>query len=228
MAESMLSKLGIGKDVVAKVEAQEVSEGSAIPSGVYDAAVDQAFIRKTQSGANQLEVDFILEGGKTFHWSTNVLSGDEKGNKSTWTVTEKHKWNLANGFKLGQEVTLPGVIEMASFLTAIDTLDPGGVEGKAKYKDEQIDALCMTGVQGKRLKLGVNQEESLFNGDVFIRNAVKYWMDADGKNKEGKAIEERARKNLEKNPLKKLKIKGGASVGTPAATTAAPAAGSGW
>jgi len=71
----MLDQLGISSEAVASVEPEEVRSGSTVESGLYTVAVDKAYVRKTDSGANMLEVDFKLEDGSDFHYSNCVLSG---------------------------------------------------------------------------------------------------------------------------------------------------------
>ena len=75
---SVMEQLGISKDRVEAIQPEEVYESKTIPAGVYDAELDKAFIRKTDSGANMLEVDFKVEvDGKpvTYHYSNCVMSG---------------------------------------------------------------------------------------------------------------------------------------------------------
>lgn len=217
---TLLAQLGIDKDEFKGIKEEEVREGGTRDSGVYDAAVDKAYIRKTDSGANMLEIDFIFADESTFHWSTCVLSGDEKGNKSTYTS------------KQGKEVALPGVQSMRHFLDAIDEEDPAVAEGDVEHFGDKIKALCLTGLQGKKLKLGVNQFENFYNGETSVRNDIKYWMNSNGENKAGDGILDKVTASLEKNPLKRIKSGAptGAVVGNTAAAAggAAPAAGSGW
>ena len=216
MAESALDMLGISQETVQAVEPEEVYEGSTIPSGLYTVGVEQAYIRKTDSGANMLEIDFKLADGKDFHYATCVASGDEKGNKSTYTS------------KQGKEVALPGVVSLTKFLTAIDSLKAAAVKGEVMHRGkDKIEALCFTGIQGKKLQIGVNQEENFYQGDINIKNDVKYWLDESGKNSKGEDLTEKVGASLEKFPLKKLKASKDAAPTTGGATEA-PKAGSGW
>jgi len=204
---SLMDELGVSQEQLAEVKEQEVYEGGTRDAGVYDAMVDQAYVRKTDSGANMLEIDFKFEDGTGFHYSTCVKSGDEKGNKTTYTT------------KQGKEVPLPGVQSMKYFLSAIGEPNPKAVEGEVEHFGDKIKALCITGIQGKKLKLGINQYENFYNGEVSIRNDIRYWMDTDGKNSDGKEILEKVTASLEKSPLRKLK-------GAPASASTAPVAGS--
>ena len=220
MAETLLGKLDISAEQFNDIKDEEVREGGTRDAGVYDAAVKQAYVRKTDSGANMLEIDFIFADETEFHFSTCVQSGDEKGNKTTYTS------------KQGKEIALPGVTSMKHFLDAIKVPDPAASQGDVEHFGDKIKALCIGGIQGKKLKLGISQYENFYNGETSVRNDVKYWMDEAGKNKGGEEILEKAVASLEKNPLRKLKASAGASTGgtTAGATTGGTeaAAKSGW
>lgn len=214
---TLLSQLDIDKAQIDAIKPEGVSEGFLLPSGMYDAAIDEAYIRKTDSGAKMLEVKFILADESGFSWSTCVLSGDEKGNKSTYTT------------KQNKEVNLPGVVQMQHFFDAIGVPNPSASQGEVMHRDEKIKALCIEGVQGKKLKLGVNQQENLYNGDVTVRNDVKYWLTENGENSKGEDLLEKAVEALQKNPIKKLKNT--PAFNTPAqtgGTNVAEAAAEGW
>jgi len=204
MAESLLSQLGISSEIIDNVEPEAVFEGKTRPSGIYKVVVDKAYIRKTDSGANMLEVDFKMEDGSDYHYSNCVLSGDQKGNKSTYTS------------KAGKEVALPGVVQMTKFLTAIDSMDASAVEGQVVHKDNKITALAFQGIQGKKLTIGMNQEESFYQGETLIKNDIKYFLDADGKNSAGDDLTEKVAESLAKHPIRKLRATPAAA---PTATT---------
>jgi hypothetical protein len=210
MAKSALEMLGINQEILDQVEPEEVYEGSTRPAGLYEVAVDKAYIRKTDSGANMLEIDFKMDDGSDFHYATCVLSGDEKGNKSTYTT------------KQGKERALPGVESLTKFLAAIDSLKAPAVKGDVEHRGTKIEALCFSGLQGKKLQIGINQEENFYQGDILVKNDVKYWLDENGKNSAGEDLTEKVEESLEKHPIKKYRPKGGAA---PSAGTTAPAAG---
>jgi hypothetical protein len=105
---------------------------------------------------------------------------------------------------------------MTKFLTAIDSVKAPAAKGEVEYKNEKIEALCFQGLQGKKLQIGVNQEENFYQGDILIKNDVKYWLDANGKNSAGDDLTEKVKESLEKHPLKKLKNAPSASAGTTA------------
>ena len=218
MAQSALDMLGVSQETVEAVEPEEVYEGGTRDAGLYKVAVDKIYIRKTDSGASMLEADFKLEDGTDFHYSTCVKSGDQKGNKTTYTT------------KQGKERALPGVESMTKLLTTIDGLKASAVEGDVEHFGTKIKALCFTGLQGKKLQIGVNQYENFYNGEISVRNDIKYWLDENGKNSAGEDLIEKVVDSLEKFPLKKIKLQasqtattGAAPVGGAAATKA-----SGW
>ncbi len=208
----LFGKLGVTQAQKDEVKAEEVYEGFLIPSGVHDAELASAFIRTTDKGANMLELEFKLADDKTFKWSTCTQSGDEKGNKTTYTA------------KNGREVNLPGVEQMTKLLIAIGVPDPEAHEDKVQFGDNEIDALCIDGIQGKKLKLGVTQYENEYNGEVNLKNEIKYFMDESGVNNKGENILESVTADIEKKPVKKLKVSA-ATGATPPAAEAAPA---GW
>ncbi len=216
---TLLGQLNIDKKEFAEIKEEEVREGGTREAGVYDAAVDQAYIRKTDSGANMLEIDFLFADETKFHYSTCVASGDEKGNKTTYTS------------KQGKEIALPGVTAMRHFLDAIGVEDPAAAQGDVEHFNDKIKALCITGIQGKKLKLGINQYENFYNGETSVRNDVKYWMNTEGENKAGDGILDKVTASLEKNPLKKLKASGASAApttGAPVTGGSEAAAKSGW
>ncbi len=213
---SMLDQLGISSEAVAAVEPEEVRSGSTKESGLYTVAVDKAYIRKTDAGASMLEVDFKLEDGSNFHYSNCVKSGDEKGNKPTYTS------------KQGKEVNLPGVIALTKFLTAIDSVQTPAAEGEVEHFGTKMQVLALTGIQGKKLKIGINQYENFYNGEVSIRNDIKYFLDETGKNAKGEDLTEKVTEALEKNPLRKLKPQAASTGATTATGNTEVSKSSGW
>ncbi len=217
---SIMSQLGIEEEVLAQVKPESVYEGKTLPPALYSAEVNQAYIRQTDSGAKMLEVDFILppttEGGEPtpYHYATCVMSGDEKGNKTTYTS------------KQGKEVALPGVVAMTKFLTSIDSIAADGMQGEVMHRDQKIKAMCLTGIQGKKLRIGVIQEENFYQGNVLLKNDVKYWLNEQGENSAGDTLIDKVVESIEKYPIKKLKT--GTTTTAPATGTAAAPSNSGW
>lgn len=194
---------------------EQTAGGNVLDSGVYSMAINEAFIRKTDSGAKMLELSFVSDKGEDFKWSTCTQSGDAKGNKSTYT--DKNS---------GKERDLPGVISLKHFLDAIGEKNPVANPGEVKFGDKTITALCLTEVQGKKLKLGINQFENEYNGSVNVKNDIIAFMDTDGNNRAGELIEDKISNKLKNNPIKKLRAAGGTKA--PEAGAAADVAAKGW
>ena len=225
---SLLESLGLNQESINEVEEQEVYEGGAIPSGIYNAMIDRAYIWKTDGGANMFQVDFILNEKIPFKWATAIKSGDEKGNKATWTVREDHSEYTKKKYGVGTEVPLPGVLDMQLLLKAAGVKDAEVKDGVVVHRDKQIKAGVIPDLQGKKLKLGIAQEENFYRNEITIKNYIKYFMDMEGKNNKGNIIEEKAQKDLEKRPLKKLKNIPQATAPTVGSNDTAGLSGSGW
>ena len=221
MAENALDMLGVSQEVLGEIKPEEVYESKVFDTALYDAEVQRVYVRGTDSGAKMLEVDFTLPpeeegGGPTpYHYSTCVMSGDQKGNKTTYTT------------KQGKEVPLPGVASMTKFLGAIDQMNAGAVLGDIEHRGDKIKALCFTGLQGLKLKIGVIQEENFYQGNITMKNDVKYWLNENGENTIGDNLVDKVLESLEKYPVKKLKANATAAA-TPAAGGATAPSGSGW
>ena len=211
----LLEQMDINTEDFENIKEQKAG-GTVLDSAVYEMAIDTAFIRKTDSGAKMLELTFLTNDDTSFRWSTCTQSGDEKGNKATYTDKRS-----------GKERDLPGVISLKHFLDAIGEKNPAAVVGEVVFGDKTIEALCITGVQGKKLKLGINQYENEYNGNVGVKNDIIAFMDLDGNNRAGELIEDKITAKLIKNPIKRLKVAGGAQA--PAGDNGAAAvAAKGW
>ena len=200
----LYGELGISQEAVSEVKAQEVSAGFVLPVGIYNATVKEVYIRKTDKGANMLQVMFsvpVAGEATDYMYATCVKSGDEKGNKATYTD------------KQGKERTLPGVHEMKHFTDACQVEKPEVKAGKVKFGDSTIDALCVPGLTGVEIKIALRQEENSYNGDVNLRNDLFAFMTKDGNNSAGVNIIEDAEKLIARTPIKKLKAGKGAPAG---------------
>lgn len=209
----------VQEELAKEIKPEQVYEGKTLPAGLYPAVVDKAYIKESQSGAKGLVVDFNVQMPdgevKPYSYIAWVASGDEKGNKSTYTDK-----------KTGKERPLPGYTAMVKFLRAIDSEDAQVQEATLPGKDgAPMTVQAFQGLQGKKLMIGIRQEENLYEGNITIRNDIQYWLNEDGKNEEGEDLKEKVAEKLASNPIKKLKTQ-------PAATNAAAAtpgtAPSGW
>ncbi len=206
---NLLEQMDLSPEDFAGIK-EQTAGGNVLDSGIYKVAIESAFIRKTDSGAKMLELSFITDKDIPFKWSTCTQSGDEKGNKPTYTDKRS-----------GKERDLPGVISLKHFLDAIGEQNPAAAPGEVVFGDETITALCLTSVQGKKLKLAINQFENEYNGSVNVKNDIIAFMDTDGNNKAGELIEDKLSNKLKNNPIKRLKVAGGANAPVGTATDVA-------
>jgi len=207
---NIYEELGLdAKAVQDEAGAQTLS--SLIAVGVYKAKVQQAYIRKTDSGAKMLAMllNVVGEDNKPqeMFWETCIFAGDAKGNKPTFGATK----------------TMP------FFFQSCGEANPAVVMGPVKHKAETIQAMGLPSLAGKELTVGVKHEENLYEGSVSLRANISAFLDKDGKNSEGEFLAEKLAENLAKNPVKKLKVAAGApATQTANASDAAASAASGW
>lgn len=200
---SIYDELGLNKEDVQK-EAGSQSLSSLIPVGVYKATVIQAYIRKTDSGAKMFAMLLNLGEKGEFFWETCTHAGDAKGNKPTF-----------------------GVNTMTHFFQACKLDNPEVQKGQVKHKQETIEALGIPEASGKQITIGIKHEENEYQGSVNLKALISAFLDSDGKNSEGEELAEKLAKNLEANPVKKLKASANAAPQSSAGDKAASAA-SGW
>lgn len=221
----------------ASQETENVSEGfKQIESGAYKSKIVQAYLRKTDTGAVMFELEVEVgvpgEDGKVeprkLEWSTCVVSGDEKGNKSTWTVTDQHSDSVKKRYGVGAEVPLPGIPEVSHLMQSvglnIKTEKPE--PAKVKRGDSEIDAKVFKNLTGKMFTACVRQYENEYNGEVNIKAGIEHFLDIDGKNSKGSYEVEKFQKKIEKSPIKLLKKKQASTNNSD--QQAAVAAASGW
>jgi len=185
---SIFEQLGIAKEA-GEVEAQKISTGGPIDPGVYEARVERAYIRKSDSGARMVEIDFMVkvpnaDEPRKFHNSICITAGDAKGNKPTF-----------------------GVHDFKHFLQAIGDTEPETKEVTVDHFGTNTSALAMPKLSGKTLLLGLIHEENDYNNQITIRNAVRAYLDKSGKNSDGDDLKEKLEESIEKAPLKKSKAK---------------------
>ncbi len=195
------SEVGVvNQETYNEVPEQGLGGGLWTP-GVYDVAVEAAYLRKTDSGAKMLELQFVDADGNKLYYSTCTHSGDAKGNKETF-----------------------GIHNLKHFLQAIHDEDPDVVEGPVKHKDADINALNFK-VQGKKLKVGVIELETDYNGGT-VKNDIKAFLDSEGKNSKGEYLADDLATKIDEKPRKVEKPRNAAPAASPADTAAM--ASSGW
>lgn len=197
-----LSETGVvNAETYAEIK-EETTGGSLWAPAVYDVVVEAAYLRKTDKGAKMLELAFANADGDKLFYSTCTHSGDLKGNKETF-----------------------GIHNLKHFLQAIHDEDPDVVEGPIKHKGDEIQALGFQ-VVGKKLKIGVIELETDYNGGT-VKNDIKAFLDSAGKNSKGEDLADELAAKIDEKPRKVEKPKAGtAPAGQPGDTAAM--ANSGW
>lgn len=173
----------------------------AITSGIYNAVIDKAFLSKSDGGATAFEIEAktILEDGsdgKTIFGKFWIKSGDEKGNKATYTT------------KTGKERLLPAWTQVNSLLSVankkIEDLQPK--DATIKRGDETIKVKAIEELTGTKAKLVIQQYENEYKGEVNIRYEIRDFLNIDGTGSDGSIdAEEKWKATLEKTPIRKLK-----------------------
>ena len=204
--------IGTTEEDMNKVEEQQLSSsGEMYDNGIYDAKVDEAYIRTTDKGAQMFHVGFKLNIGeelKGFTWETNIVSGDEKGNKPYWVVTEAHSEWTRNTYGVGTKVDLPGRNEMKVVLNILGESNPNAIENaEVKYRDNKIKVVALPDLQGKTLKLAIHTTQYFYEGKLGEKNYVYAFMNMDGNSEAGKPLEEKCTKHFNKTPIQGLKGK---------------------
>ena len=219
-----MSWLEIDEELLNNVEDEKVSEGgSVLPSGIYDVEIVQLYARQTDSGAVMIELEgkteVEVEGKKEekkIYYSNCIQSGDEKGNKTTYTDK-----------KSGKEMLLPGVVASVHMFQSMGLDFAKATPSKEKVERGQgtIEAKVFKELRAKKFKACIRQYENEYNGEVSVKYDIENFLDTDGKNNKGESQTEKFLKKIEKSPIKKLKAKAGVTV--PTASTAG-VADSGW
>jgi hypothetical protein len=200
---SIFERMGMTQEEVNAVPAQKASSSSVLAPGVHDVAIVKAFSRKTESGAEMLEVTYALEDGTTFGISTCTGKKDGTPNK-------------------------PGIEELVNLCASAGVENPQEVQGIEKFKDAEIQVMGIPALSGKRLKLGIRNEVGEYNGSPTLKNLVSHYMTTAGKNKAGEEILEDASAFIARNPQKVSKAKAPAAASATGSADAAAAAKSGW
>ncbi len=185
-------------------ETENAQRSAGLPmSGVYPVEVEKVYLAKSQGGATSFNVEMTEIdpdnplGGRTLYYTGWIKSGDEKGNKATYTD------------KNGKEQPLPSWFQVKHFLKACGTelkqLKPKDATVERFGNQEEVKAFPE--LTGKKLKAVVQQYESEYNGETSIRYDVIDFINLDG-TATGKGRDEKQWESyLERVPLKGLRKK---------------------
>ncbi len=196
-----------------EVKAENVVTSSALASAPYLVVLDQVFIKKADSGASMFHIEGqatkLKSNGESvsidkehepekLSWSGCSRSGDEKGNKPTYTDK-----------KSGEEKLLPSVVQIKHFFDAIGVkmATSAPTKGSVEYNGETIDADIFKKLTGKKFVSCVRQYENDYNGEISIKYDIENFLDIDGKNTNGEYLVDAFIEKIEKSPIKKARAK---------------------
>ena len=163
--------------------------------GIIPVVIKSAYLRNDyDSSAESFNVEFEYAPEKTFTWTTFIRSGDAKGNKTTYTN------------KKGEEVPLPGVVDVNRLFTAlgIKMSDVQPTEAKMEIFGETKNVKYFKDLAGKKLMIALKHEENEYEGNISMRPLIIGFMNEAGLYK-GEDVREKFSKQIEKSPVKKLK-----------------------
>jgi len=170
-----------------------------VESEVAKVKVDSAYLTKSQGGALAFNIKFVKENGSFIDMQEWIKSGDEKGNKSTYTDK-----------KTGSERPLPGVNNMLHFLKIVgedikSIGEPKTFTMKVFGKNEGVKVFEK--LRGKTLIVANQAYEDDYNDEIKTRTKVVEFMDLEGKNYKGKERKQYWEDKFVKEPVKLLKKK---------------------
>ena len=198
MSNGFFSDIGLDTNSEEMNKTQKVVSGGILAPGVYKMQIDKVYAVKKDSGAVQLNVEFKYpkedgEEGK-FFWNSYVQSGDEKGNKATYT--DKNT---------GKEKPLPGVLEFRQLCQAAGIDNPKTVDATIELFGEPTPVKAIPEMTGKVVTVGIrNMYDDYREQDVAF---VELFLDRDGKNSKGEDLLDKLKEKIEKTPYKKSKKK---------------------
>lgn len=204
----MMNEFGVSEEDINSVKAGEIVEYEVIPSGFYCVEIEKAYNRTTDSGAKM----FRLEGStvnlknerEAVSWETCVASGDDKGNKSTYTDK-----------RTGKEKLLPGVEQVTNLfkVVGVNISTTKVIDANVEFGSDKkiIDVRAFTDLTGKKFGACIRQYENEYNGDISIRYDIELFTDLDGKNFAGEDVVTAFVKKIEKSPIKKIRAKSASS-----------------
>lgn len=196
-----MSEMGlVDQKEYSEIAEQGVGGGLWAP-GIHDVVVEAAYIRKTEKGAKMLELELHDAEGNKLFYSTCTHSGDLKGNKPTF-----------------------GIHNMKHFLDAVKDPDPDMAVVTIKRRNEDTEVMAFTALQGKKLKIGVIELETDYNGGT-VKNDIKGFLDAQGKNAKGEEIADDMAAKIDEKPRK---VEKGAQAKPQTAEEKAAMSSSGW
>jgi len=209
-----MSNWGLDNELMEKTTKEStacVADGfKPLDSGCYAVAIDKMYISKTASGAQMMNLAFkIEETGKLIFQRYCTRSGDEKGNKATFTIVSTHPEFLRKQYPVGSECPLPDYKFITQLFVASGSImnDNPPENGMINVGEDIIEAKIFKTMIGKTLTVCGQVQESEYNNDISEKFVPVMYLDCEGKNGNGEEMEEKFIKKITKEPVKKLKTK---------------------
>jgi hypothetical protein len=199
--------IDVTPDFVNDVKESQVSEGFSYPFGTYIAKIGRVYgftnddsgskaVRVELELTNNLETGEVFETPIKFNEDLYVVSGKDKGNKTTFTT------------KQGKEVPLPswGVLKSIAGSIGIDLTDAlkNTTTKQVELFGEVKNVEAMPDFKGS-LIVGLTKVYDDYNDD--IKSTIKSTLSVDADSKDKDALVEKTKKYNDKFKPKKKKEK---------------------
>lgn len=210
MSNVDLSSIGISAETVAAAPAQEMAS-SVWESQAVKLSIKEAAVFKTASGATMFKFVGLNEEGREFTEYAN-----------TKYIAKKDDPN--GKFKAGEQVeNMSGVSLVTGIIAATGITDIGAKEAVFKaYANDSQAGTALTGLIGKVAIFGIREVNDP-NSDFPESNEIAIVTDLSGNNKDGKEVLQKFKDLIAKSPVKKKKLKAGATRATAASGDSAEA-----
>jgi hypothetical protein len=162
---------------------------------IHDAKIRLAYLITSEKNATGLVIELEKDNGQRDSQTFWVRSGDEKGNKSYYEKKDEKTGNMI-------KYPMPGIVEANRLLKAVGTsineIKPEDAVIEVFGKKEQHPTFKE--LIGKRLKVGVQKQESEWEGKIYI-NSVFTPLPPDASEEEI----EKVLKKVSKTPVIKIR-----------------------
>jgi len=174
-------------------EVKNSEKSFEIESGIYNVAIEEAYITTSDSGSEFLNFRFRTADNRSIFWkSVNTLLKDSDGKKYWEKDGKRHPYG--------------GYVTMAKICDVIDCKlkDLSPIDATLEIFGENQKVKMFKDLIGKKLKIVVQQYEDDYSGEVKIKTDIVGFMDLDGNYKDENLIE-KYEKKIKRTPVRELK-----------------------
>jgi hypothetical protein len=177
---SKLAKLGQDNEV--ETEKDSLGFTGVLPSDLYNAVINAAFITETSSGAMAFNVHFTTEQGQPYREIFYITSSDAKGNKEYYVNKKTGVKHYLPGYNQANSLCLLTTgFEIADMETEEKVIDLYDFEEQAEVPTE-VD--MVTALNDKFVILGIveihkNKSVKNDNGDYVDTNEIRKFNEID-------------------------------------------------